>query len=79
MLYTHTCDEDLDLVERGGLHETEEGGAYNSHVSGRSWQSYTENMRAVFLWRDRGCEGPAVIAEKYAHPVTSEGLIFTHP
>ena len=74
---THTCDDDLDLVECGGLLGTEEQGAYQT--AGRSCQSYAENMRAVFLWRDRGSEGPAVIAEKYAHPVTSEGLIFTHP
>ena len=30
VLDTHTCDEDPDLVERGGLPETEERGAYHS-------------------------------------------------
>jgi len=59
VLDTYTCDEDPDLVERGGLLGTEEQGAYQT--AGRSWQSYIENMRVVFLWSDKGSEGPAVI------------------
>ena len=66
MLDTHTCDEDPDLVDRGGLLGTEEQGAYQT--AGRSWQSYTENMRAVFLWRNKGSEESAVILLRICAP-----------